>query len=127
MRAVRQFNVVPALPARLQALSELAANLHWTWDSETRALFRSLDPVAWRATGEDPLHVIAAVTATRWQELAADPAVVAATEAAAARLRDAVSSPRWFDQRDPSPLGLVAYFSPEFGISETVQIGRAHV
>ena len=85
MRAVRQFNVVPAIPEPLQALSELAANLHWTWDSETRALFRSLDPVAWRATGEDPLHVIAAVTATRWQELAADPAVVAATEAAAAR------------------------------------------
>ena len=58
MRAVRQFNVVPAIPAPLQALSELAANLHWTWDSETRALFRSLDPVAWKATGEDPLHVV---------------------------------------------------------------------
>ncbi|MFZ9629320.1 MAG: alpha-glucan family phosphorylase [Ilumatobacteraceae bacterium] len=120
MRAVRQFNVVPAIPEPLQALSELAANLHWTWDSETKALFRSLDPVAWKATGEDPLHVIAAVTPTRWQELAADPDIVAATAAAAARLRDAISSPRWFDQRESSPLGLVAYFSPEFGISETV-------
>lgn len=120
MRAVRQFNVVPAVPGPLQALCELAANLHWTWDAETRALFRSLDPAAWAATGEDPLHVLAAVTPARWRELADDEATVAATKAAADRLHDAVRSPRWFQGRHDSPLGLVAYFSPEFGISETV-------
>jgi glycogen phosphorylase len=120
MRAVRQFNVVPAIPATLHPLYELAANLHWTWDSETRALFRSLDPAAWKATGEDPLHVIAAVSPARWAELAADEATAAATAAAASRLHDAVTAPRWFQGRGGSPLGLVAYFSPEFGISETV-------
>ncbi|MCB0985940.1 MAG: alpha-glucan family phosphorylase, partial [Ilumatobacter sp.] len=120
MRAVRQFNVVPAVPASLQALTELASNLHWTWDRETKALFHRLDPVLWKECQEDPLHLLAAITAARWAELAADPEVVAATAAAAARLRDAMEAPRWFQQREGSPLGLTAYFSPEFGISETV-------
>ena len=31
-----------------------------------------------------------------------------------------ISEPRWFQQRGGSPLRLVAYFSPEFGISETL-------
>ena len=51
MRSVRQFTVVPAVPAALQALTEVATNLHWTWDRETLALFEQLDPAAWRRTG----------------------------------------------------------------------------
>ena len=39
MRAVRQFNVIPAIPEPLAALDGLARNLHWTWDSELKALF----------------------------------------------------------------------------------------
>ena len=29
MRAVREFNVVPAIPESLASLSELATNIHW--------------------------------------------------------------------------------------------------
>jgi len=120
MRAVREFNVVPAIPSALQALSDVAFNLRWTWDRDTQALFQELDPALWKSTGRDPLRLLAAITAARWAQLAADPAIVTATAAAAERLRDAVQSPRWFQGRTDSPLGLVAYFSPEFGISETL-------
>ncbi|MEO5901440.1 MAG: alpha-glucan family phosphorylase [Ilumatobacteraceae bacterium] len=120
MRAVREFNVVPAIPSVLGALSELATNVHWTWDRETQALFERLDPAAWERTGRDPLRLIAAITADRWQRLASDLSIVDATTAAAERLRDAIDSPRWFQGRTDSPLGLVAYFSPEFGLSETL-------
>ena len=120
MRAVREFNVVPAVPAALGQLTELAVNLRWTWDRETQALFEQLHPALWKSTGHDPLRLLAAIDAARWAELAADPNVVAATDAAAARLHDALHAPRWFQGRTDSPLGLVAYFSPEFGISETL-------
>ncbi len=120
MRSVRQFNVIPAVPAALQALTEVASNLHWTWDRETKALFEELDPNAWKLTGNDPLRLLATITATRWAELAADAHIIDATAAAAERLRDAIESPRWFQGRTDSPLGLVAYFSPEFGLSETL-------
>ncbi len=120
MRSVRQFNVVPAIPAPLQTLSEVAANLHWTWDRDTQALFEQLDPAAWKATGNDPLRLLASISAGRWAQLADDPHIVAAANAAAERLRDAIESPRWFQHRQDSPLGQVAYFSPEFGLSETL-------
>ncbi|MDO8363771.1 MAG: alpha-glucan family phosphorylase [Actinomycetota bacterium] len=120
MRAVREFNVVPAIPPALGALSELASNLHWTWDRETQALFRRLDPALWASTGADPLRLLAAITAPAWQQLATDADVVAATNAAADRLHDAMEAPRWFQSRTDTPLGTVAYFSPEFGLSETL-------
>ncbi|MEY4339954.1 MAG: glycogen phosphorylase, partial [Actinomycetota bacterium] len=120
MRSVRQFNVVPAIPAALEALTGLAHNLRWTWDHDTQALFERLDPALWRRTGHDPLRLLASISAERWSALATDADVVAATAAAAERLRDAIEAPRWFQQRADSPLGLVAYFSPEFGLSETL-------
>ncbi len=120
MRAVRQFSVVPAVPPALDALRELSTNLHWTWDREAKQLFARLDPAAWDAAGGDPMRLLASITPERWSQLAADPAVVDATRAAKERLDLAVHEPRWFQGRDASPLHLVAYFSPEFGISETL-------
>ena len=120
MRAVRQFNVVPAIPTRLAALASLANNLHWTWDRETKALFGRLDPELWESSGRDPLRLIAGITARRWDELAADPDIGALTDAAAERLAQAMTEPRWFQGRPDSPLQQVAYFSPEFGLTETL-------
>ena len=120
MRAVRQFNVVPAVPKRLAALSALANNIHWTWDRETQALFAKLEPVLWASSGHDPLRLIAGITAPRWAELSADPEIAALTDEAEARLAQAVTEPRWFQSRPDSPLELIAYFSPEFGLTETL-------
>ena len=120
MRAVRQFNVVPAIPARLAALGSLANNLRWTWDRQTQALFARLDPRLWESSGHDPLRLIAGITSGRWDDLAADGEIAALTDAAAARLAEAMTDPRWFQARPDSPLGLVAYFSPEFGLTETL-------
>ncbi|MEI8237905.1 MAG: alpha-glucan family phosphorylase [Actinomycetota bacterium] len=120
MRSVRQFTVVPAVPAPLQALTELATNLHWCWDRDTKRLFHTLDPTLWESTDHDPLRLLAEISEDRWRVLANDPAVVARTNEAHERLREAISAPRWFQGRIDSPLGQVAYFSPEFGISETL-------
>src|SRR4051794_24948422 len=120
MRAVRQFNVVPAIPASLAALSSLANNIHWTWDRRTQALFSRLDPELWESSGHDPLRLIAGITENRWAELSSDPEIIALTDAATARLAQATIEPRWFQGREASPLELVAYFSPEFGLTETL-------
>jgi starch phosphorylase len=120
VRAVREFTVVPAIPDRLSALGELAHNLHWVWDRRTQQLFEQLDPEAWHDSAGDPLRALAAIEPERWVQLAADPDVVAATDDAAARLHADLSEPRWFQGRTDTPLDLVAYFSPEFGISETL-------
>jgi starch phosphorylase len=120
MRAIRRFRVEPAIPEPLAALRGLATNLHWTWDRDLKALFPRLAADGWEAGGHDPLRVLESITVERWAELAADPDVVAHVQAAAARLDEALTSPRWFQGRTDSPLTTVAYFSPEFGISETL-------
>ena len=120
MRSVRQFTVIPAVPPALQALTEVARNLHWTWDRETQRLFQQLDPALWTRTGRDPLRLLAEITETRWATLSTDQAVIDATNEAHRRLRDAIDAPRWFQGRHESDLRQIAYFSPEFGISETL-------
>jgi glycogen phosphorylase len=124
MRAVRHFTVIPAIPPALEALREVATNLRWTWDRETKHLFERLDPLAWEASGHDPLRLLATISPERWAELAADAEIVGATSEAKQRLDAAINEPRWFQTKDhgrePSPLHLVAYFSPEFGLSETL-------
>src|SRR5215213_285615 len=113
MRAVRHFNVVPAIPPTLSALTELATNLHWTWDRETQHLFARLDESAWEASGHDPLRLLATIEPERWNELVHDEVTVTATAAAMLRLEEAIRSDRWFQARRGSALNLVAYFSPE--------------
>jgi starch phosphorylase len=124
MRSVRQFSVDPAVPDSLSGLNRLANNLHWCWDRGLQQLFAGLHPQAWEDSGHQPLEMLGRITPKEWAELAEDPSVVTEVSDAAARLDTALTSPRWFQTRaevkGPSPLDLVAYFSPEFGISESV-------
>ena len=124
MRSVRQFSVDPAVPESLAGLTRLANNLHWCWDRELQQLFAGLHPAAWEQSGHQPLAMLARISPSEWSEFAKDPAVVTAVNDAVTRLDIALTSPRWFQTKaadsGPSPLGMVAYFSPEFGISETV-------
>ena len=58
MKALRSFTVRPSLPPELAALEELAMNLRWSWDAQTRDLFRWVDPDAWDATVHDPVRLL---------------------------------------------------------------------
>ncbi len=123
MKALRSFTVRPRLPEPLAALDRLAANLRWSWDRPTRELFAAIDPRSWDEGGHDPRRVLAEVSTGRLDELAADPAFLERLGAADAALASYLDLPRWFQQEpDGGALadGVVAYFSPEFGIAEAV-------
>ncbi len=120
MRSVRQFSVDPAVPESLAGLNRLANNLHWCWDRELQQLFAGLHPDAWEQSGHQPLAMLGKISPAEWADLAKDADVVTAVSDAVVRLDAALTSPRWFQTKGDSPLQLVAYFSPEFGISETV-------
>jgi starch phosphorylase len=119
MRPVRRFEVTPAIPPALAVLPELAANLHWSWDPEATRLFARLWP-GWRPGVAHPAEMVRSTTADRLQELAADPGVINDLGTVSRRLQTALKGSTWFEGRRGSPLRQVAYFSPEFGISEAV-------
>jgi starch phosphorylase len=121
MKALRSFSVRPHLPEPLAALERLAMNLRWSWDARTRDLFRWVDPDAWDATHHDPVSLLGLVSRSRLDALAADAGFRRYLADTDVELTRYLEQPRWFQAREAtSPLRLVGYFSPEFGISEAL-------
>ncbi|MET9972924.1 DUF3417 domain-containing protein, partial [Streptomyces sp. NPDC006356] len=94
MKAIRRFTVRPVLPAPLGPLSDLARNLRWSWHTETRDLFHSVDPEGWAASGNDPVRLLGSVSPERLAELAEDGRFLSRLTALAGDLGDYVSGAR---------------------------------
>jgi starch phosphorylase len=120
MKALRSFTVRPSLPAELAALEELAFNLRWSWDDQTRDLFRWVDPDLWDASVHDPVRMLGLVPRERLEALARDAGFKRFLGEVRSELQRYLDGDRWFQARGDSALDLVAYFSPEFGIAEAV-------
>ncbi|KIF67894.1 glycogen phosphorylase [Streptomyces sp. AcH 505] len=120
MKAIRRFTVRPVLPEPLRPLSDLARNLRWSWHTETRELFKDVDPRGWRAADGDPVRLLGTVSAARLTELAADAEFLDRLHAAADDLGEYLRGARWYQERDDQGGELpaaVGYFSPEFGVT----------
>lgn len=105
----REITVKSELPTQLKPLEELSKNLWWVWNSEAKALFRSIDPDAWRKNGENPVMLIQELTSERIAELLADEAFMAALNHVFADFKEYMSKPMRKDV--PS----VSYFSSIIG------------
>jgi starch phosphorylase len=115
--------VTPRLPQGLARLEELANNLWFSWDRNTRSLFARLDPVLWDAVGHNPKALLKAVDQRRLREAAQDPVYLHDFDRTLATY-DAYHS-RAPASEAPPPLkegGLVAYFCAEFGFHESLPI-----
>lgn len=117
MKAIRRFTVRPVLPERLRPLSDLARNLRWSWHTETRELFQSVDPERWAASGHDPVRLLGSVPPARLAELAEDRRFLRRLTTVAGDLGDYVAGDRWYQAQPGELPAAVAYFSPEFGIT----------
>ena len=119
MRPLHRFTVLPTVPKPLEPLSVLARNLRWTWHPPVQELFAAMDPAGWEASGHNPLRMLNEADAAVLERAAADPAFLAAQAAAADDLARYLRDPRWYQTLAGAP-GLIAYFSPEFGVSEVL-------
>src|SRR5205085_788852 len=66
--------VNPKIPKRLARLEELAANLWYSWDRPTRAIFARLNPALWDAVGHNPKAMLKRIDEQRLIDAASDPA-----------------------------------------------------
>lgn len=119
MRALRRFTVRLALPEPLAPLGELVMNLRWSWHPASLDLFASVDPEVWQAVDRDPLRLLAEVSPARLADLAGDPDFLGRLQVAAGDLQDYLTTPRWYQRLVDAPASI-AYFSPEFGITEVL-------
>ncbi|MDG4864874.1 alpha-glucan family phosphorylase, partial [Streptomyces sp. T-3] len=114
MKAIRRFTVRPVLPEPLRPLSDLARNLRWSWHTETRELFESVDPGRWSG---DPVQLLGSVPPSRLAELAEDERFLRRLRTAAEDLQTYVGGERWYQEQSAELPAAIAYFSPEFGIT----------
>ncbi|MEO8555802.1 MAG: alpha-glucan family phosphorylase [Actinomycetota bacterium] len=124
MKAIRRFSVRTVLPESISALGELASNLRWCWHPGTRDLFSEIDPKRWARVGKDPTAMLSALSADELQSLAADETFVAKVHVAIQNLATYLSEPRWYQSWAAEVEGgapaAIAYFSPEYGITEAL-------
>ncbi|SEQ33175.1 alpha-glucan family phosphorylase [Microlunatus flavus] len=123
MRAIRRFTVRPVLPEVLKPLGDLARNLRWCWNTDTQDLFRSVDPELWEASGHDPVRLLADVSVERLEQLSRDKRFLKNLRGVEADLADYLAGDLWYSgyaaETESAPRGI-AYFSPEFGITEVL-------
>ena len=112
---VREILVVPALPPALGRLPELGLNLLWSWNHSMRAVFRRLDPAAWKACNHNPVVMLGRVEQAALERAAVDPRFLALYRRAC-EILDA-----YLAARAPSDM-LVAYFSMEYGLLDCLPI-----
>ncbi len=117
IRPLKEFLVRPALPANIQRMSEIALNLHWSWNHSLRSLFRRLDPVIWKASNHNPIVMLGRVSQATLERAASDPRYLAlyrrACETHDAYLASASTQPSGM---------LVGYFSMEYGLLDCMPI-----
>jgi starch phosphorylase len=113
---------LPDLPEALDALADLALDLRWSWSHTTDTLWERIDPDIWALT-RNPWLILQNTSADKLGALADDASFVATLQGFVEERSEWLASPTWFQTAHPqSALKHVAYFSMEFGLSESLPI-----
>jgi glycogen phosphorylase len=104
------------------ALTELALNLHWSWNHAADELWKRLDTDLWEAT-QNPWVILQTVSRDTIKAALAETGFRQCLDELLQQNRDFYSSDAWFQTKHPdTALTLAAYFSMEFMLSEALPI-----
>lgn len=109
-------NVKSHIPVELQQLEEMTRNLWWTWNTDARDLFRSVDKELFAKTDQNPIEMLRLLSFDRLKELANDEALIARMHKVYQQFRTYMDVTP--DKKRPS----VAYFCMEYGLFHTLKI-----
>ncbi len=103
-------------------LTDLALDLHSSWNHAADELWGYLDPELWQLT-QNPWVVLQTVAGEKLKKALADPAFSAKLDSLLLARETRLRRPRWFPKTWPdSKLTSVAYFSMEFMLSDALPI-----
>src|SRR5579859_4265806 len=115
--------VNPKLPGRLARLEELANNLLYSWDRQTRLLFSRLDANLWEKVDHNPKAFLKRIDEQKLVEAADDPIYLGNLNRVLSAFDDYMKEPlrrngsEWLRKND-----VIAYFCAEFGFHESLPI-----
>ncbi len=125
MQPLRQYNVSPKLPKKLEQLWDLAYNLLFSWNYELEQIFSSMDQNLWRDCSKNPVAFLGALDQRKLEQFTADGLFLDRINTVSQRLKA-------YTTQEHSPLPdvpahkkgqpAIAYFSLEYGVSMSLPI-----
>ena len=124
MYIFNKITVKPQLPKSINRLDEIANNLWWSWNSEYLRLLKKIDRDLWETVEKNPIKFLKRVSQERLEMSAKDSSFVKEYEKVLKNYEDYMSSKdTWFSKKYPENKNdLIAYFSAEYGLDETIPI-----
>ena len=124
MYVFNRITVNPQLPKRIEKLSEIANNLWWSWNTEFLRLFQRIDGDLWENSNKNPIKFLKHVSQERLENVAKDVNFLKEYDKIVEDFEGYMNSKStWFTKKYPEEKDdLIAYFSAEYGLDQTIPI-----
>ncbi len=121
---IQELHIGISLPDELKHLLDMAHNLWWSFNEEAQDLYRSLKPNVWESSDHNPLEVLMSLSKKDINRCKHDPVFMSRLNDVWEQYTDYMKNPRWFELEHGKKHAdmLVAYFSMEYGLHESIQI-----
>ena len=119
-----KITVRPQLPKRIDKLYDISYNLWWSWNTEFLKLFKEIDIDLWEESNKNPIKFLRTVSQEKLENIAKDDEFLEKYDEVVKHFEDYMNTKStWYSKRYPNNTNdLIAYFSAEYGLDETVAI-----
>lgn len=124
MNKFNSLSSIAALPESINRLPELAYNVWWSWNWDAVDLFAKLDENLWEEVTRNPVKMLLSLQGEQLEKAANDPSYLESYRKVMAKF-DQYMNPAetWFTKNYPDNQDqIMAYFSAEFGLHESLPI-----
>ena len=124
MYVFNRITVNPQLPKRIEKLAEISNNLWWSWNIEFLRLFQDIDLDLWEASNKNPVKFLRHVSQEMLEKVAKDLSFLRKYDKIVENYQAYMNSKStWFSDKYPdNKKDLIAYFSAEYGLDQTIPI-----
>ena len=119
-----KITVKPQLPERISELSTIANNLWWSWNTYALQLYDYIDSNLFAKVGKNPIRFLSQINQKRLLEVVNDQEFLKEYDMIVDNFKNYIESKTtYFNEHFPNNKNdIIAYFSAEYGLDETLPI-----
>ena len=124
MYIFNKVTVNPQLPKSIEKLGEISENLWWSWNTEFLKIFKEIDIDLWEQCNKNPVKFLRLVDQEKLEKASTDPEILRNYRVNVDNFESYMKSrTTWFSKQYPENKDdVIAYFSAEYGLDETLPI-----
>ena len=124
MYIFNKVTVNPQLPKSIEKLGEISENLWWSWNTEFLKIFKEIDIDLWEQCNKNPVKFLRLVDQEKLERASTDPEILRNYRVNVDNFESYMKSrTTWFSKQYPENKDdVIAYFSSEYGLDETLPI-----